>query len=736
MRFVKTQQNGASLVTTKGRYLNSKGGRTNHARKSETPVKFVGVDGEGMNVEIVSEDGTVGYEHRYVLFGVGADQIEDPRGLAWHTVFDFLYARNRPGTAFVGFFLGYDFSQILKSFPEDRARMLLTSEGIVLRKHRVGGKAPHPVELRTPTGSRWHVDILGNKRLRIRPKYCECPNATCPCRHKPWMYICDAGSFFQSSFLSVIDPSNWQSGTAVVTPDEYDTVRLGKERRSQAVLDDEMRGYNRLENDILSRVMGTLAQGFQDIGVHLSASKWFGPGQAAQAWLKGKAPTGEQIREVIPQWFLEAARMAYFGGWFELFAHGHIPGVTHEYDINSAYPHIIRSLPCLLHGKYSRGDGSPPPEPGKYTLVYARVWTPGMPVPKPTQSIGAMLHRDTHGRILRPMATEGWYWWHELKAAERAGCVKSSSRNGKQHVMRWVSYLPCDCPPPMRGVAELYDHRLHVGKATPSGKACKLCYNSMYGKFAQSLGEPVFGNPVYASLITAGTRTQILSAIGSHPKGISNAVMVATDGVYFLDPHPGLEIGESLGTWEHAERTNLTLFKPGVYWDDKARERIAAGQSPGFKARGFAARDFVDQIQQVDDAFRRWDVLDNRGLSRPDAWPSVSFSSTFAMTTALQALRRNDWRQAGHVATGVSLVQDSDPSSKRDGLYRSIDGARMVYRSRPHHGLSDGEWIPSTPYEKRFGMEDPWSEEYQTQHGISDDANDLGAVLAWLLKGE
>lgn len=739
MRFERTPLTGVSLVITKGRYKNSKGGRTNHPRKSETPVKFIGVDGEGMNVSVVLEDGRVAVEHRYVLFGVGDEQIADPAGLDWHRVFDFLYARYRPGTAYVGFFLGYDFSQILASLPEDRARMLLTSEGVALRRHRVAGKTPHPVEARTPGGSRWHMDILGNKRLRIRPKYCECVNATCHCRHKPWMYLCDAGSFFQSSFLTVVDPSSWASGTAVVTPEEFDTLRSGKSRRSEAVLDDEMRRYNALENDVLSRVMGSLAQGFQDIGIHLPPSKWFGPGQAAQAWLKSKGvPTGEQIRDVVPPWFLEAARMAYFGGWFELFAHGHIPEETHEYDINSAYPHIIRSLPCLLHGTYTRGTGVPLiRHPNALTLVYGRVWSPGMPNPS-RQYVGAMLHRDTHGRILRPMATEGWYWWDELLAAESAGFVKSLKRTGRgvrQNVMSWVSYDPCDCPPPMRDVTALYEHRLKVGKGTPSGKAAKLAYNSMYGKFAQSVGEPVFGNPVYASRITSGCRTAITEAIATHPNGAADVVMVATDGVYFLTPHHGLPLGDALGAWEHKVKSNLTLFKPGVYWDDATREKIALGGSATFKARGFRASDFLASIAQVDDAFRRWDDMVTRQLSRPEIWPGVKFSSSFAMTSALQALRRNDWSQAGAVATGVALSQDSDPSSKRDGLYRDTVDARTIYRSRPHHGMADGEFIPSTPYEKRFGMEDPWSEEYQTQHGITEDGT-LGEELAWILKGE
>ena len=48
-------------------------------------------------------------------------------------------------------------------------------------------------------------------------------------------------------------------------------------------------------------------------------------------------------------WAMEAARMTYYGGWFETFVNGVIPGTSYAYDINSAYPYAISTLPCLLH---------------------------------------------------------------------------------------------------------------------------------------------------------------------------------------------------------------------------------------------------------------------------------------------------------------------------------------------------------------------------------------------------
>lgn len=759
MRFVKTGTSLPSLVTTsKNTYVNSKGNVSHHPKgkysankdRPVTPLEFVGVDGEGMMVDGI---------HKYVLFGVGSKQIENPKGLGWKEIFEFLYAdyqdagkaaRNR---AYVGFFLGYDFTQIFKTLPEGRARMLLTKEGRKKREFRdvrygtlqskkAFGMAPHPVE-----HEGWQFDILGMKRLKIRPKTCTCEVATCKCKGKaPWMYVCDVGSFFQASFLKVIDPKGWAEGTEVVTPDEWNLILQGKEKRSTAVLDDEMRLYNRLENEILSRVMGTLRTGFEGIGINLSPSKWFGPGQAAQTWLKNEGVPGrDEIADVVPLRMFEAARASYFGGWFEIMMHGIIPGETHEYDINSAYPSIIANLPCLLHGTYSYGTGLPPEHPGALSLVYANLESPNLRRTSSDQSlqhIGAMLHREK-GNISRPMQTEGWYWYDELQAAQKAKLIKRLDNRGKQQVQKWVQYVPCDCPPPMANIAGLYQKRLEVGKTSPLGKAAKLVYNSGYGKFAQSEGlNPIFGNPIYASRITSGCRRQILEAIASHPKGIADVAMVATDAVYFLHPHPTLSVSSELGEWDYKRKTNLTLFKPGVYWDDSTRERIAGGDDPNFKARGFRASDFVSAISRIDSEFMAWgDLSSLQGMERAALpgmvtrtginWPAVKFTPNFVLTSALQALMWNKWELAGRVqdaTTAKPVEQNSDPHTKRQGLRRETYHGRQIYRSMPHTFNA----FPSEPYDKRFGMDDPWSEESKAAMGETQEGRIMD-ILAWIL---
>ena len=247
------------------------------AERKQHEVEFIGVDGEGVGRW---------KDHKYVMLSVGDQSLTDSTGLTFTSIMDFLYTqyRQQPTASFVGFYLGYDFTQWFKTLPEGRARMLLTPEGRAKRQRRTNQQlGPFPV-----TWEGWEFDILGMKRFKLRPEGTK----------GQWMYVCDAGPFFQASLMSVIDPSKWE--VPVVTADEYAVLEEGKKNRDSAILDDRMRAYNTLENRILARLMGRVNTGLVAAGIRLKKDQWFGPGQAAQAWLTLiKAPSGDMVREAI-----------------------------------------------------------------------------------------------------------------------------------------------------------------------------------------------------------------------------------------------------------------------------------------------------------------------------------------------------------------------------------------------------------------------------------------------------
>jgi hypothetical protein len=634
----------------------------------------VGVDGEGVTLD----DGT----HRYILLSVGDQSLyRGGEDLRWYDQFSFLYDcfLERPNAAYVGFFLGYDFTHWIKSLSEDRAKMLLTVEGRASRqRNRSGGNnIPFPVVARDVYGIEWEFDMLDKKRFKLRPVR----------KDAKWMYICDAGPFYQTSFINAIDPT--RSTVPVCTDEEFAIIVEGKSRRSTAEYGTDMIRYNITENAVLAKAMTQLNRGYVEMGVRLKKDQWFGPGQAATQWLNNiNAPTTAEITDVTPTDVLSAARATYYGGWFEIFMHGPIPGTVHEYDLNSAYPAIIATLPCLLHGQWTKKESA-----SRYTMYDVTVAAPETLSNGQRALVGPLPHRVPNGKILRPLATRGWYWKEEILAASE---LYGNDMTIEIHDT-WT-YEPCACPPPFASIAELYEQRKRVGKNTPAGIALKLVYNSAYGKFAQSVGAPKHASSIYASLITSGTRTSLMRAIASHPNGMNSVTMCATDGVYFREPHPNLDIDpERLGAWDASVKTNMTQLQPGVYWDDKSRRSVGSDRVI-IKSRGVSAHDLSIWINDIDAMFAASD----------SEWPTFEIPIRFQMTSAKLAMARGKWHTAGHVETGGMRSQTSDPFEKRQYI-GVVDGVR---RSAPY---ATGACLESRPYDRMFG---------ETDSGVMSD-NDL-----------
>lgn len=249
------------------------------AERASVPSRFTGVDGEGTGRW---------KDHRYVLLGVGDRQIASPDGFSFSEMMGHLYScfQTDPTTTYAGFFLGYDFTQWFRKLPEERASMLLTAKGRAARSRKVNPRlGPFPVRWEG-----WEFDILGMKRFKLRRE-----------GDTSWMYINDAGPFFQASLMSVIDPRKWTE--PVVTEEEYAILEQGKAERDSADLDSRMQAYNALENTVLARLLGRTDQGLREAGIRLKRNQWFGPGQAAQAWLtKIGAPTRDMASEMFQQY--------------------------------------------------------------------------------------------------------------------------------------------------------------------------------------------------------------------------------------------------------------------------------------------------------------------------------------------------------------------------------------------------------------------------------------------------
>lgn len=659
-------------------------------------TRFVGVDGEGWTDELG--------EHRYAQLSIGSSTLFGAEHLDCMEVFAFLWAgfEEDPRASYVGFYLGYDFAQWFRTLPEHVAHSLLASDGIAKRRRKTSGgnTVPFPVRYRG-----WEFDILGNKRFKLR-------------RHgsEAWMYICDTGPFFQSSFMTVLDPKKWPNGSPV-SEEEYRVIAEGKAKRADyetreqwLAAEEELTRYNVYENAALSKVMGEYEKGLTAVGVHLERDQWYGPGQAAQAWMDNIALTKREVlQESISEEVFEFARRAYYGGRFEVFAHGHIPGPAYEYDINSAYPAAMAVMPnweeCEFEWRTAIPVGTGPSGPTNERTI----WTPGMGLALlDVTSVGAdaiatgLPHREKSGRILFPRRTRGVRWSLELEAAIAAGLVSDYTVHRALLIaVGGGSVLNAEIP-------LIYQQRLDVGKESSAGKAMKLIYNSAYGKQAQSIGSPKYSNPLSASFITAHCRAAILTAIAKHPNGTSDLLMIATDGVYFRSPHPGLDLSETeLGKWSMSTKENMTIVMPGVYYDDAGRAALSAG-SVKVKSRGIPAAAFAASIGRLDVAFST--LANDPTVS--ESWPVLDVPIKFKVKTPKAALNEGKWGRAGTVERDVDRKLSTDPSLKRQGpatsqllLFGDAAGLpyldRGVVRTVPY---AEGIELESKPYSKDFGI--------------------------------
>lgn len=561
--------------------------RTQRARRPAAPREFVGVDGEG---------GDINGRHRYLLLRAGAHYVENPRELGPIDCLDFLSSLPH-GPLYISYYFDYDVTMICRGLPPSRIKRLLDREGRGKAKDGTRLNQPLPVDV---AGGLYQIDYLPRKFFKVRKWLGDAEGYT------KWIEISDISAFFQCSFVKAL--KDWE----VTDAETLAQIERGKARRSDfEALTDETRAYNQAEVNLLADLATRFRDVCQDVGY--SPAKWQGPGYLAVAMFRAHDIPKTRDLPPAPTEIWEAANAAYYGGRFEITGVGPVQGPVYQYDINSAYPDAIQKLPCLRHSTWAEGivDGA------RYVLLN------GTFAPKSEAMLYGLPIRDEDGGIYFPAFGGGWYWQHEIKEA----------RHQSFTVKRAYSVIEaCECVP-FSWVPEVYAERLTLGK-TAKGKILKLALNSLYGKMAQSIGGAPYANPVYASLITSMTRAKLMSAVHSSLScslGIcgDDAYMLATDAL-FVSHHLPLAVSKNLGEWDlETHEAGMFIIQPGVYFtSDLAKP----------KTRGLPQRVVVENLDRFRAAFQ--DLL-NVGDPTPVA---VKLSTFIGLR---QAFHRNKPEQAG-----------------------------------------------------------------------------------------
>lgn len=382
--------------------------------------------------------------------------------------------------------------------------------------------------------------------------------------------------------------------------DEFDTMNP-----------DDIREYCFSECEFLSIMYRDFLRNLDSMGlVQLQHS---GPGSAANAFfadvgLKDYMPDGDPTAYLagLP---VSIAIHSYYGGRFEIAAQGDI-GDQIEYDLQSAYPSIAVTLPCLKHGRFRHTEDF---EPGKLGFYCAGSETSGPWAPFPFRANAETgrnyLNRASKGAIAFVHGGRRWVTSQEVETAR-----KYFGTDAIPIYSGWVFDQGCNHKPFAR-LLELYLHRKigdpvcpeclaapkHFCPAHPSpsaglSKVIKLIINSVYGKLAQAIGwkpdprspygteresmkAPEYQCYIWASWITGGTRAKVMEAalIGGRnaecPEcGLracsrhSSVMSIATDGILTREPIPELYVTDwELGSWEREDKPDAWLGMPGIY---------------------------------------------------------------------------------------------------------------------------------------------------------------------------
>lgn len=475
-------------------------------------------------------------DQQYCLLATSDQYIYSKSRLSTKECLDFLF--RSLGADEVGVFFGmhYDIVNILKDLPESQIESLN--------------------EFNTASYKGYEIVYFPRKIFSIK-------------KNKTVRKFYDVWGFYQSSFESAISD---QLGI------KDEAIKKGKSSRSnfQRKHYREIIRYNALECKYLEQLCDKLAEVTSDFDL----KSWHGA-SAISGSVLAKIPTvkiNKLAETELDTDSFSLVREGYYGGRIEALKLGHIEDAV-SYDIVSAYPSAMTTLPDLVdfkrHRKYI------PNRQGYYHIKYSSIlFGSNAPAPFPQH------HKN---RLLYPSSCETVITHHELEAFYYlASLYPDLYRPSDVKIMDAIT-VPQSISALCVTVQELFAKRKEL-KAQKDLRqmAYKLALNSMYGKFAQKVGNPKYSVYFWAGLITGHCRGQMLRLAGS---AIHNVVMFATDSITF-NKSVELEESKNLGGLELAHRGSVNVLMSGMYqWSDGNEAKV----------RGFKGLDFTTAYKAVNE---------------------------------------------------------------------------------------------------------------------------------------
>jgi len=326
---------------------------------------------------------------------------------------------------------------------------------------------------------------------------------------------------------------------------------------------------------------------------------------------------------------------AFQGGWFETIKKGTYENVS-LYDINSAYPDIIRQLPALDNGIWIKNECYDPDAVISLFKVSLKC----------NSDLKISPVKYFHPKLKRLIYPVGNFETVYINKKE----YEAIQEFYKIKIMVAYHFKTKDIERPFSSIETLYNKRVNM-KKTKSGNQMmvKIAINGCYGKYIQLIKDykdlvikdgkhmnqllksknvkieddyirpdgqlmvrtyegfkaGLMFNPIYAQEITADTRMKIFNALKNIQDDIIN---IATDGIMTTKKPKNIKIDKyELGAWDYEiKNKTITVLGSGMYTYPKDNRYVV-------KFRGFDSKINLNQMLHDN---KNKDII-NISLNRP-----------------------------------------------------------------------------------------------------------------------
>jgi len=272
----------------------------------------------------------------------------------------------------------------------------------------------------------------------------------------------------------------------------------------------------------------------------------------------------------------ELARSSFYGGRFELIQRGYI-GECYLYDINSAYPYALTTIPDITDGKWISSKKIILKAKIGFFFILADI--------DPTVKIAPFPFVKKNRTICYPCGKfKTFVTLDELKMVDGDPKIKYT-------ILESYQFIPNkNCNYSFKKfIEEQYKRRMKLKKEENHlERAIKIILNSIYGKTAQRTNRMMGNlfNPVIASSITGFVRAQLYRFMKEH--NLENDVVAfATDSIAIQRKLPILDKNEVLGEMKLDKSGFDVIFlsngfylfngvwkKRGIGFDNEKRQEI------------------------------------------------------------------------------------------------------------------------------------------------------------------